>query len=239
MILEQPSIFVFGLRIDEPVNCATDILVTIVCWYAYAAMRRSDAQDNASRLMRVYFLVMGAATLVGGLFGHAFTYALSPAWKAPAWVISMFAVMFIERAAIEHASSLMPERLGAFFLKLNLVELTVLMVLACYYLEFNYVLIHSAYGLGLVVGGFHMMVWLRTRDEASKRIVQGVLIATFGAVFYASKWGIHAWFNHIDIGHLTMAIATWFFYLGARKMEVGGAHQVGGEHVTLSPLVDK
>ena len=219
MVQEQPSIEVASIRIDEPVNCATDLLVTIVCWYAYYQLRNSGERSRPVVLMSYYFLVMGLATLLGGVLGHAFKYALPPEWKFPGWITSMLAVMFIERASIEHARSLIQKKLGLFFLHLNVVELLTLMFLTFYFIEFNYVLGHSAYGLGVVVGGFHLYVYLKTRSVASRRMLQAVLIAGVGALFYINQWYLSPWFNHLDIGHTAMALGAWFFYLGARRMD--------------------
>ena len=218
MFLDQPSIELLGIRLDEPVNCATDLLVTSVCWYAWYKLHKEQSAQRSVQLMKYYFLVMGVATLLGGFLGHAFKYALSPEWKIPGWVVSMFAVMLIERAAIEHARPLIKPRLGYFFLGLNIVELTVLLFLAVIMLEFNYVLGHSAYGLGAVVGGFHLFVFIKTKSLASRRMLQAVLIAGLGALFYINQWAPSKWFNHLDIGHTTMAIGSWFFYLGSKNL---------------------
>lgn len=218
MFLEQPSIELLGIRIDEPVNCATDLLVTAACWYAWYQLRKAGSSQKSIILMKYYFLIMGLATLLGGTLGHAFKYALTPEWKLPGWVVSMFAVMLIERAAIEYTRPLMKRRIGKFFLGLNFIELLVLLTLAVVLLEFNFVLGHSVYGLGVVVGGFHLYSYLKTKSDASRQILIAVLIAGFGALFYVNQWGVSVWFNHLDIGHTTMAIGTWFFYKGSLKM---------------------
>ena len=218
MYLEQPSIELLGIRIDEPVNCATDLLVTAVCWYAWYRLRGIGGENRPKQLMKYYFLVMGIATLLGGVLGHAFTYALTIEWKIPGWVVSMFAVMLIERASIEYARPLVRPGVGRFFLWLNLAELVVLLSLAVLLIEFKYVLGHSAYGLGVVVGGFHLFTYVKTKSPASLKMIQAVLIAGVGALFYINTWGISPWFNHLDIGHTTMAIGSWFFYLGSEKM---------------------
>ncbi len=218
MYPEQPSIYLLGLRIDEPINCATDLLVTAVCWYAFYRLHRSGAGAQAASLMKYYFLVMGFATLFGGLLGHAFSYALAPEWKLPGWITSMLAVMLIERASIEYARPQIDKSTGAVFLWLNLVELAIVLFLAIYFLEFNWVLAHSAYGLGIVVGGFHLFTYRKTNSLASRRMIQAVLVAGFGALFYVNQWGINPWFNHLDIGHVTMAGGTYLFYLGSTHM---------------------
>lgn len=218
MFLEQPSIEILGIRFDEPVNCATDLLVTAVCWYAYYRLRSMGTKVRSVELIKYYFLVMGIATLLGGTLGHAFKYMLAPEWKIPGWVISMFAVMLIERSSIEYARPLIKPGLGRFFLWMNSIELFVLLTLTIVSLNFNYVLAHSAYGLGAVVGGFHLFTYLKTKERASLRMVQAVLIAGVGALFYIGEWGISVWFNHLDMGHTTMALGCWFFYLGSKEL---------------------
>lgn len=220
MVPKQPSIEILGIRFDEPVTTLTDLLVTAVCWYAYYHMHHSEVKNKSALLMKYYFLITGMATLLGGLIGHGFNYALSLEWKIPGWVTSMVAIMLIERASIEYTRPLIMKSVGDFFLWLNIVELLVLMSLACYLLDFNWVLVHLAYGLGVMVGGFHLFTYLKTGSFASKRIMQAVLVASVGALFFINEWYINEWFNHVDIGHVGMAGGVWFFYLGARQMVI-------------------
>jgi hypothetical protein len=63
-------------------------------------------------------------------------------------------------------------------------------------------------------------VYWRTRNEGSRIFFLTVIFATLAAFFYTSEIRLHTWFNHLDIAHTVMAISMYFFYRGARKLEV-------------------
>ncbi|RMF20916.1 MAG: hypothetical protein D6765_16230, partial [Bacteroidetes bacterium] len=121
--MEQPPIFLWGLRIDEPVTSLTDVLVGVVCLYAWWQLRKLDRPGLSQQYLRYYFLTMGIATILGGVLGHAFLYALSFAWKLPGWIISMISVSLVERACIAHAAPLLSKGTVRFLKTANIVEL--------------------------------------------------------------------------------------------------------------------
>lgn len=217
-IYRNPSLDILGLRVDEPITMLTDVLVTVVCWYAFYKMSQMEKKGSIHRLCRGYFLTMGMATLLGGLIGHSFNYALGIHWKIPGWYVSMFSVAFLERASIFHAFPLIRPRLAQFFAVVNIMELLFFLVISVVTMNFLYVMGHAAYGILIVTGGFQGYALLRTRHEGSKQFLLGVLTATIGAVFFVNEWAPSMWFNHMDIAHVMMAVACWYFYLGSRKI---------------------
>lgn len=218
--LEQPSIELFGLIIQEPMVTFTDLWITGVCVFAFLRLLSLNKKGAVHQYIRYYFLIMAVATLLGGLLGHAFQDWVGLKWKLPGWLISMLAVMSIERATIMHAKPVIRPALGKFLNVFNLIELTIFATLAFSTLNFFYIQVHSAYGLGMVVLPLHFMVYRRTRNEGSRIFILTVLFATLAAFFYTSKIGLHKWFNHLDLAHTIMAISMYFFYRGARKFEV-------------------
>jgi hypothetical protein len=214
----NPPIYPFGLRVDEPITMLTDVLVTVICWYAFYKLGKPERKGNIHWLARGYFLTMGMATLLGGLIGHSFNYALTIHWKIPGWYVSMFSVAFLERAAIFHAFPLIRPKLAKFFAVLNMIELAFFLIISVVTMNFLYVMGHAAYGILIVTGGFHGYVYLKTRHEGSRLFLIGVLWATIGAVFFVNIWAISIWFNHMDMAHVLMGVACWYFYLGSKKM---------------------
>jgi uncharacterized membrane protein len=105
MVDPQPSLYPFGIRIDEPMATITDVLVAFVCFYAYYQLTRKRLPGNSQLYLRYYFLLMGIATFLGGVIGHGFLYALSFPWKLPGWIIGIVSVALIERSSISHAKS--------------------------------------------------------------------------------------------------------------------------------------
>ncbi|GAB1446448.1 MAG: hypothetical protein KF860_13370 [Cyclobacteriaceae bacterium] len=216
--MQQPSISLLGIRIDEPVNMFTDLIVAAVCLIAYYKLTRLKLPGKTQRYFRLYFLLMGLATFFGGVIGHGFLYAFSFAWKLPGWILSMFSIALIERSSIENARPLIDPRIGKSFLTLNIIELIIVMTITIYTLNFKWVEFHSGYGLLAVVLTFHGFVYLRTRNPGSSNIIIGVGIASIAALIFMNEISPHIWFNHIDLSHVLMAVAAQFFYRGALKL---------------------
>jgi hypothetical protein len=212
------SIELVGIRIDEPVTTATDLLVSGVCFYSYFKLSKANRPGKTQLFFRFYFLLMAFATLFGGLIGHGFLYALSFAWKLPGWIVSMLSVAMIERSSIERAKPLIDPRVGRFFLTLNIIELLTIMTVTMSTLNFKWVEFHSGYGLLGVVLPFHAFTWYKTRDKGSFIIVIAVLVASCAALVFMNKLSIHEWFNYLDISHVMMAIGAYVFYRGALKL---------------------
>ncbi|MBO6794091.1 MAG: hypothetical protein JJ895_09275 [Balneolaceae bacterium] len=208
----QPSIELFDITIMEPVVTLTDFLITAVCLFAYLKLRKKNLAGKVHQYMRWYFLIMAIATFLGGLLGHAFQAQVGLAWKLPGWLISMLAVSSIERATIMYAFPLLKRRFARFLEIANVVELLVFAVITFSTLNFFYIQVHSAYGLGLIVLPIHFYIFMQTQNPGSKLICRATLFATLAAFFYTSEIGISVWFNHLDLAHTVMAISLYFFY---------------------------
>ena len=216
----QPSIELFGITIMEPMVTFTDLWITAVCVYAFIKLMKLNKPGKVHQYMRWYFLIMGLATFSGGVLGHAFQYAVGLEWKLPGWLISMIAVMAVERASIMHARPIINKSFGKFLEVFNVAELLFFAVLTFTTLNFFFIKVHSAYGLGLVVLPLHFLVFWKTRNPASRIFVLTVLFATLAAFFYTSEIGLGIWFNHLDLAHTVMAISMYFFYRGTIVLEV-------------------
>jgi len=218
MMQSQPSVSLFDIRIDEPVNTLTDLLVSFICFYAYYVLAKNKKPGKTLFYFQMYFLMLGLATFLGGIIGHGFLYVFSFSWKLPGWIVSMLSVAFIERSSIEYARPLIHHRVGQLFLILNIMELIAIMSITIYTLNFEWVEFHSGYGLLAVVLPFHGYVYYKTRDPGSKVILIAVMIACLAALTFMNQISLHTWFNYIDISHVLMATAARFFFLGARKL---------------------
>jgi len=215
------TIYLGGLRIDEPMGTLTDLLVSALCFIFFFKLHKSGINNRSTTLFKYYFLLMGIATLLGGVFGHAFLYALSMPWKLPGWITSMFSIMLIERAAINHTRILFSEKTINILGYINIIELTTFMILSIVTLDFAFVEFHSGYGLMFVVLGLEGYLYYKTKNEASKFILIGIALAAVGALFFMNKWIIHPWFNHLAASHTILAIAAYFFYQGAKRIDLG------------------
>ncbi len=215
----QPSIYPFGIRIDEPMTTFTDVIVAIVCFYAFYQLNKRKFTGRSQMFFRYYFLLMGIATFLGGVIGHGFLYALSFGWKLPGWIISMISVALIERSAISHAGSLIKPPIRKFFLIFNLLELVTIITITMITLDFKWVQFHSGYGLLAIVSTFHLYTYFRTGDKGSLYMLSGVGVTCIASYIYINKISLHTWFNYLDISHILLAIAAYSLYLGAFRFQ--------------------
>jgi hypothetical protein len=161
---------------------------------------------------------MAIATAFGGITGHAFQYALGLEWKLPGWLISMLAISALERGAIAFLSKIVPNRVSNFLERANVIELLTFALISFITLNFFFVQVHSAYGMGFVLFPLCFYAFWKTGNHGSKIICLSILFTVFAAVFYSSKISISPWFNHLDISHCIMAIGTYFLYKGVDEM---------------------
>ena len=216
---EQPSIFPFGIRIDEPVTTATDILVGVTCLVCAWKLRPLYNGSRMHRQILLYFVLMGIATLLGGIIGHGFLYALGFFWKLPGWLLSMIAVNLLERVMIHFSATELSPRMLRFFSIFNIIELLAFMALAFGTLDFLYVQIHSTYGFLVVVFSFCVYNYRKNHyPEVMKDMMIGVGWIFVCAVVFVGRVSISKWFNHADLAHLFMFIGAIYFYRGSRGL---------------------
>ena len=216
MEFEKTSIELYGILIQEPVTALTDLIVSVVCFYAFVKLKPTYSGAN---LLRYYFLLMALTTVYGGIIGHAFIHHLSFAWKLPGWLLSMVSVALLERTSIKRAQPLLSKNIGRFFSVLNIVELLTLILIVCLTLNFSFVEGHAAYGLLVVVFSFEAFIFKSTRAASSKLFMIAVGISALAATVHLTEFSIDKWFNHLDLSHVLMATAAFVFFLGGKNAE--------------------
>jgi hypothetical protein len=223
--LSQPTIYIFNIRVDEPVTTVTDLIISFICFYSFFRLNQYLVNTKLHKYLKVYFISMGIATALGGLLGHGFLYFFSypsqllvSPWKLPGWITSMISIAMIERVSIEYARKLIKPRIGSFFAWLNIIELIVFMGLTFSTLNFFFVELHTTYGLLFIVAGFNGYNYYKTRSAGSKLFLYAVAVSAISALVYLNKWGISKWFNHFDISHVLLAVAALLFMKGSLKL---------------------
>lgn len=219
MISPQPPVNLFGIKIDEPVTSLTALLISGVCLFAFIRLGKLQQPGNRTLMyLRYYFLVMALATANGGIIGHAFLSYLSFGWKLIGWVISMFSIMLIERASIEYASRLIPEKISKWLKWINVIELSVFVTITMTTLNFFFVEAHTAYGLLIVVASLHFYVYRKVKSPGSRLFLIAVAFAAVSALIFMNRLSISVWFNYNDISHILLTVAAWYFYKGSSKI---------------------
>ncbi len=214
------TLYLAGIRIDEPIATITDLVVSFLCIYFSFHLHRSNRKERTILFFKIYFLIMGIATFLGGIIGHAFLYAFNFYWKLPGWIMSMISIMFVERAAIEHNRIWLRQSIIRVFKVINILEFLTFLTLTVTTLNFFFVEFHSGYGLLFVVFSLEGFLFLKTKNTAGKYMLTGIGFAAVAALFFMNKISPHQWFNYIAVSHTFMAIAAAFFYQGAKRIDM-------------------
>ena len=206
--MNQPSINIFGILIQEPMCTLTDLTIAILCFFIYIKIGKSD-NWNEKRLWRYYFFFMSAATFLGGLLGHAFLYCGSFAlMKLPGWLSGMFAMSVLAQISI-HLFFEKKNKRYFYFSIINILIFAIMLGLEVYNLAFNYVQIHSVLLLLLLILPLQASLIKQKDAFKSKNILFALAIAGVGSFFFTNKIGLMPWFNHIDVSHVFLALSMY------------------------------
>ncbi len=239
----QPSISPFGIRIDEPVTVLTDVIVGIVCIYAYYRLKRQSADFSGFNQIRRFFLFIGISTILGGVFGHGFLYYFDQAWQHPAWIESIvssssilipfephyifklpgwltgvYAVYLFQQGMVEWFAEKISVKTTTFLQRLNVIEALLATVFILLTFNFLYVVLHILYGLLLIVFTLNLYAYLKFRSRGSLLMVIAVLIMVVSGVVHATKFGLGIWFTHHDVNHTLIAFSIFLFLLGTEAL---------------------
>jgi hypothetical protein len=216
--MQQPPIFINGFQISEPMTTATDLLVAGVCFYGYYQLNQRKNDGELNWHLKYYLLMMALSTFFGGLLGHGFQHIAGFIWKVPGWLFGMYSLLFLERASIIQASKLLKPKTSSILKTFNIIEIVIFTIIVLYTLDFIYVGIHSAVAILLVVLPLQIYIYKKTKSPVSFQFLVGVGWACVAYAIFISEVSLHIYFNHLDIAHIFMVLASWKFYQGGLKI---------------------
>ncbi len=216
--MQDYDFFISGIKINEPFATFTDLLVTIVCLWAFFKLKQQKRNDLAFKYFNFFFLTMAIATFFGGILGHAFINEINFAWKLPGWLTSMFSVSLLERASIKHAKKYLHPKIAKIYEYTNIIELLTIATITFSTLDFFWVEIHSGFGLLVVILPVQLYTWLKTKNKGSLLFLSGVAISLISAFFFMNKLSLNNVINYLAISHFFMAIGSFVFYKAAKKV---------------------
>ncbi len=225
MPAEKLIIEIAGIKIMEPIATLTDLWVSIACFVSlYLLNQRKDLKGRMYTMFRWHFFTMGIATLLGGLFGHAFLYAVNINWKLPGWIISMVSVSLMERAFIAHAVQEVNQQTRTVFKWANNIELITFIGITIYTLDFHFVEFHSAFGFTFVALPLQIFMYIKTKDPGFKYFSIAIGIGIIDAIIFGLQWSPHPWFNYLAVCHLLMTIIVIFLYKTAITLRYNSSY---------------
>ncbi len=211
--LQNPSIDLFGLRIDEPVTAGTDVIVALIGIWGYFKIAKQKNLKHVS-IYALFFLGTGVSTLIAGLVGHAFLYRFGYEAKMVGWVLGIVGTCFAQFAAVHHARQTLGEKTFKLLLNMCYLEVIVSMTILILKPSFLVVIVHTAIGLLLAVTVLESIHYSKTRSKLSLMMIYGVALAVCAIIVHTGKIAISKWFNHLDLSHVFLGLSLYVMIKG-------------------------
>jgi len=205
--LQNPSIELFGLRIDEPVTMTTDLIVALIGIFGYFKIT-SKNNSVPVKLYSYFFLWMGFSTFIAGITGHGFLYKFGTEGKMYGWVLGIIGTGFAQFAAVYHVKENISKTTFSVLLILCSVEVVAAMIILFIVRTFVMVEIHAAFGLMAMVTVLEAINYFKTRSKLSLNMITGVSFTVIAIIVHSTKISISKWFNYLDISHVFLGIAV-------------------------------
>jgi hypothetical protein len=193
----------------------TDFVIAAFALWAFVMLFKVKNKKKSSHFFLMHFILMTISTIIAGLAGHIFVYKLIPVWKLPGWIISMVAVIYLERAVITQSNEVLNAKWIKNLLAFNVIVLCFFGFLTITTLDFKYVQYHACYGLLGIVLGLGVIQW--KNGHFKKNLFLGLACCVFAAIVFKLKLGFGIWFNCIAVSHILLAFSTYFFYRLSRE----------------------
>lgn len=217
----QPDVFVGPYCIHEPSVALTAFLIAGVALLAWRQLSKAGPPlSKEGHWRRMFFLLMGTGTLLGGLLGHAMLhYTGFFLGKSMGWILGMAAMSALERAAIWQAQPLLKPRVGRFLLWLNPIVFLAFVTALFSSLNFHLVEVQAAVSLLLVTTPLEVYILQKTGDTGSRQFLFALPWAVLAALAAMLKICPYPWFTHLDIGHVFMVLCILFLWKSASTRE--------------------
>lgn len=213
--LIQPSVEILNIRIDEPITTATDLVLAVICLYAFFRIRKLEGTGKIKWYFKYYFLTLGLGALFGGIFGHAFQYRLSEEWKLVSWILTLGSVALMAHALLEVARPLVKPKVTLWVSRITMLVFLVALFYTLWTLAFSPVKYYTIFGMLMVVGSLSYYIYRKTDNRAMLVLMGAVGVGFLSAIIFSFEWGLSPWFNHQDISHVILSFSAFSLYKGA------------------------
>lgn len=218
----NPTVFVAGWEIREPITSATDLLVAIVAGVALWRLLRRGRRTWTlpTRLIIGYFAALMVGMACASVFGHLLQAYMPWEAKAIGWIISAVGLGCFEFGSLY---LLRPQLRPSVFRAVGFWILLHhgLFLLAMCFTEtrvFSTVKLNSSLSLVFTVLPLQVYRWRQTRADASRWFAMAVLFGIFPALTYNFQLSLDRWFNYHDLSHVLFATYVYLVYQGAKRL---------------------
>ena len=224
---ELTFLTIYDFKIQDPTTALTDLFITAQCfWYAWK-LRENRLQNNTLRYFWFYFILMGTASLCGGILGHGIYYMIHPRWKLLGHAFIGSAVFCLQKATLESLKERIQANWKRIFDIAIIVQLLVFLSVIAFSEEihFNAVRNHSALGLVGMVLPFQIWGNMFDARPGRKWLISSILWSLLPAIVYTLQFSFSKWFNYYDIGHVLLMVTFYWFYRSAQAFGEASSSQ--------------
>lgn len=207
------EIVIGNLVLTEVMTFVTDVLISLVCLYAYRKLRKQKYERKEAHHWSNFFLWMSIASFIGGLSHLFFNYTGMPL-KFASWLLITLSVYFGEQGTIVLIKN---EKLKNILNIGSIVKLVLISILIPIIGEFSICSAGVAAGLFGMVTTLHATNYFSTKQKGSGLIALGISINLFALLFRVKEISFHHWFNYNDIAHVILALSCYIIYKGSKR----------------------
>lgn len=228
MQFDYTYIYLFGLKIFEPITILTNFLIGFVCLYCFLQIIKT--KTSIAFYWSMFFLLIGISSTIGSIghgthhqFGISFFNVVLFLMNA----VSLIAIYYCFKAAYSLTTTLKSNNKLNYFV---IGWITILLLLSIWLNNFLLIKIHA--GIVLTYSLIMHIKSHKKQELGSNWIAIGILVSFLSIVTHSVKLSLNDWFNHKDISHVIMALSLIIIYKGVNLKVVSG----NSEHDT-NPIV--
>ncbi len=212
------TLHIGNFAIYQPVTFLTNCLITALCLYFYFQLNRSSLQNISTINWKRFFLLLGLASLLGGI-SHGFFAMHEGAGYKSFWLsmqtLNIFSVYRAQQATL--FSSLRHSDKKYYWNMSYHTQLLLFFAAIFVFQNFLVVIIDTSVGL-IPIMIIHFIEAKKVRESAW--IAYGILILFLSAVVNAAKLSFCVYFNYQDIAHVLVMINLSVMFIGIKRKAV-------------------
>lgn len=222
----NPTVFIGGLELREPVTTLTDFLVAIVALIGYIKFSKTkDRNHKGFNYFKYYFLFFAIGMCSAAWIGHGLQAYIDPVFKKIGWVFGTTGLLMLGLGSFIEIKTVSNPKWHAFFKNVFIVQYLffVLILIHPNWSSFTLAQISSCVSLLVFILPIHIFNYSKQKATGSLIIISTICYSIFPGLVYNNQLSFSKWFNYHDISHVLMAIFMLLMIYGTSKLTLNSS----------------
>jgi len=207
--MQQPSVYLGGFLIHEPVTVLTNLMLCAVCFSLAVQLYKSHA-----KYWVMFFGLLSFAAFFGSL-GHGLYLDKNNVLQMISRIAISIAVFAGCIASIDHLKNI---NLKKFLTVFSFFQISAVIVLIMVFNDFLIVKWNGILGIGVIMGSIHTYL-LMNGNRGSRFVIIGIVLNSMAGLIHRFHVSPNKWFNHNDLGHMVVMAGFYLMAIGAMRLE--------------------